>query len=64
MEPKLITNQEYSKLTNPQFIGQTRPDKEGFYQMHWENNGIKYYTINKIHNHEIHHKRNSYNRFI
>lgn len=48
MEAKLITNEEYSKLPSPQFLGQTRPDKDGFYQMHWEDNGIKYYTVNNI----------------
>ena len=46
--PKLITNEEYLTLANPQFVGQTRPNKEGRYEMHWENEGVYYYTVNLV----------------
>ena len=45
---KLITNEEYLTLANPQFVGQTRPDKDGRYEMHWENEGVYYYTVNRV----------------
>ena len=47
-KPILITNEEYLLLESPQFIGQTRPDKNGNYQIHWESKGVNYYTINNI----------------
>jgi hypothetical protein len=45
---KLITNIEYSDLTNPEFIGQTRLDENKGYYMVWKSNDILYKTYNKL----------------
>jgi hypothetical protein len=43
----LITNEEYCKLPNPIFKGQTKINEEtGGYYMVWESNGILYKTFN------------------
>ncbi len=42
-----ITSKEYMMLKNPQFEGQTVPDKDGFYRMYFSrtyaDGRIKYY---------------------
>ena len=48
-KPILITNEEYNLLKgSPHFVGQTKPDENGRYEMHWEVDGVRYYTINTI----------------
>lgn len=46
-ECKLITGEEYMKLKDPRFVGQTRVDKEtsGYYMV-WEQDGVYYKTYN------------------
>ena len=46
----LITGAEYLKLDNPEFIGQTRVDRDGKYRMYWKCNDNFYYTINILEN--------------
>lgn len=45
---KLITAEEYLSLISPEFMGQTRLDKNGFYRMYWKDGDSFYYTINSI----------------
>jgi hypothetical protein len=45
---ELINNEDYCKLTNPEFIGQTRVDKDRMYYMIWKDNNILYKTHHKI----------------
>lgn len=45
---KLITNEEYSKLVDPKFEGQTRCDENNMYYMCWSSEGVLYKTHNKL----------------
>lgn len=46
---KLITNEYYNtELTNPVFMGQSTPDKNGEYYMFWRNEFELYKTKNRI----------------
>ena len=44
----LITNDEYCKLKDPKFIGQTSLDKDNMFWMVWEVEGVLYKTHNKL----------------
>jgi hypothetical protein len=43
----LITGDEYMKLKNPEFVGQTTV-KEGMYYMCWRSEGKLFKTHNKL----------------
>lgn len=45
--PILISAKEYMELENPEFVGQTRLNKNGEYEMHWKLGDKLYYTVNK-----------------
>jgi hypothetical protein len=45
---KLITGEEYCKLKDPKFKGQTRLDANKQYYMCWESEGVMYKTLNTL----------------
>lgn len=45
--PVLITPNEYMELEDPEFVGQTKLNNKGEYEMHWKLDGKFYYTLNK-----------------
>ena len=45
-ECKLITSEEYCKLNDPEFVGQTRVDENDMYYMVWKSEGVLYKTHN------------------
>lgn len=47
-ECKLITSTEYCQLPNPEFIGQTRLDKNNQYYMIWKQDELYYKTLNTL----------------
>lgn len=47
-ECKLITSTQYCDLENPEFIGQTRLDKDDMYYMVFKSKGVLYKTHNNL----------------
>jgi hypothetical protein len=47
-EAELISGEQYLKLESPEFIGQTRMDKDNRYYMVWKSEGLLYKTLNKL----------------
>lgn len=45
---KQISNLEYMDLTDPEFLGQTRPNSAGEYRMYFKSGDQGYFTVNKI----------------
>lgn len=45
--PVLISAKEYMELEDPEFVAQTRLNKQGEYEMHWKSGDKLYYTLNK-----------------
>lgn len=43
-----ITGEEYMNLQTPEFVGQTRPDKEFVYHMYWRQDGVIYRTTQNL----------------
>lgn len=45
---ELITNNQYMNLIDPEFVGQTRINKDNIYYMCWKSEGKLYKTKNKL----------------
>lgn len=44
----VITNAEWLKLTDPEYVGQTKLDSNDMYYMVWTHEGKNYATHNKL----------------
>ena len=43
-----VSGEDWMKLSDPEFVGQTRPAEEGIYWMCWKHDGKLYRTKNSI----------------